>query len=99
MNECARRLPLAISLVLTPDSRRRTRWAIMRAATIIERAGFAGLTPARRKRLFRGMPTAQKTWASVGISLYNIARTRPLVLPMLVLSILYVVTSAISRAL
>jgi hypothetical protein len=98
VSQSAKRLPLIISLMLTPDSRWRTRWAIMRAATISERGGFAALTPVRRKRLFRGMASSQKTWVSVGISLYNIARTRPLVLPTLVLSVLYVITSAISRA-
>lgn len=93
----AKRLPLLLALLLTPDSRPRTRYAVMRAAINNERSGFAALSPARRKRMFRGMSKSQRAWVSVGISVYGIARTKPLLLPLFAVSIVYFVASLISR--
>lgn len=70
--------------------------AIMRVATIQERSGFAPLPLVRRKRLLRGMSGAQKAWVSIGISLYGIARNRPLVLPLFSIALIYFATRAIS---
>lgn len=69
----------------------------MRVAILNERSGFATLSSARRKRLMRGKGKAQKAWVSVGISLYGIARTRPLVLPLFFASLIYLASSAAAR--
>lgn len=84
-----KRLPLAIAFLLTPDGRPRTRMAIMRAAVLQERSGFAPIPLVRRKRLLRGMGGGQRVWVSVGVSLYGIARNRPFVLPLFAVALMY----------
>lgn len=95
----ARRLPLAIALLFMPDSRARSRRAVMRVATLQERSGFARLPAPTRRRLLRDMPAAQRTWVAIGVALYGLARTRPFVLPLFGFALLYFASRAVALVL
>jgi len=87
-----------LALLLTPDDRPLTRRAVMRAALWHEQRGLAAaLPPALRKRLLRGMSRWQRTWVSVGVAFYRLARLRPMVPLLFVGMVLLTLISLVMR--
>ena len=93
----ARRFPLSVALLLTPDDRAASRLAIIRGAIWLEERGVADpLPPYLRKRLLRGKSGGQRTWIAVGLGLYRLIRLRPL-LPFAAVGVLLLSAVSVAR--
>ena len=78
MASSKQRMALAAALLLTPDDRAETRSAIVRASVKATRTGGVLRAP-DSKRTLRPFSGAQRRWVAIGVALYQVFYTRPLV--------------------
>jgi hypothetical protein len=72
------RMALKAALLITPDDRAATRSAIVRASVHALRNGGVLRAP-DSKRILRPFKGAQRSWVALGVALYQVFYTRPLV--------------------
>lgn len=72
------RMALKAALLITPDDRASTRSAIVRASVYAARNGGVLRAP-DSKRILRPFKGPQRAWVALGVALYQVFYTRPLV--------------------